>query len=209
MNDVRAIADSRGPSTASGSSTHGDCELMERVASRQPAAERELVDRLMARVRRATGALLRNPADADDAAQLSMLEILRSAANFRGEGSLESWADRVTVRTSLRHARKQARSRSVVDPSQDPENLGPAPGEPARRSEALARHVAFYLEQLPEARRHALVMRHVLGYSVDEIAVLTGVSRNTVKDRLLAARREFRRLLRREHTVSEIHRRSA
>jgi DNA-directed RNA polymerase specialized sigma24 family protein len=41
----------------------------------------------------------------------------------------------------------------------------------------------------------------VLGYTVEEIAELTGVSQNTVKDRLVHARREFRKLIRRERFV--------
>jgi DNA-directed RNA polymerase specialized sigma24 family protein len=44
----------------------------------------------------------------------------------------------------------------------------------------------------------ALVLRHVLGYSVEEIAELTEVSPNTVKDRLVQAREQVRKTLRRE-----------
>ena len=65
-------------------------------------------------------------------------------------------------------------------------------------AEGLPRPVQEYLEQLSPSRRTALVLRHVLGYSVAEIAELTGVSPNTVKDRLLTARREFRRMIRRD-----------
>jgi RNA polymerase sigma-70 factor (ECF subfamily) len=186
-----------------------DRRLMELVATQDAAAERELVERLMARVRRATGALLRNPADADDAAQLCMLEVLRSAKGFRGEGSLEAWADRIVIRTAIRHAKKQARTRQMIDGSRDPDSIQADNAGERRRVEEVSSHVAEYLEQLPEARRHALVLRHVLGYSVDEIAALTGVSRNTVKDRLLAARREFRKMLRREETIASSSRRTA
>ena len=37
--------------------------------------------------------------------------------------------------------------------------------------------------------------------SVNEIAELTGVSRNTVKDRLLTARQEFRKMIRRDRVT--------
>ncbi|MFO0571899.1 MAG: sigma-70 family RNA polymerase sigma factor [Polyangiaceae bacterium] len=58
-----------------------------------------------------------------------------------------------------------------------------------------------YLEQLPEAQREALVLRHVMGYSVSEIAEATEVSPNTVKDRLLRGTREMRRLIRRDQAI--------
>jgi DNA-directed RNA polymerase specialized sigma24 family protein len=44
------------------------------------------------------------------------------------------------------------------------------------------------LSELPEARRTVLVLRHVIGWSIQEIAEYTSVSVNTVKDRLLSAR---------------------
>lgn len=200
MTDVHAPA----PLTYEGVDTR-DQRLMELVATSDQQAQRQLVDRLMSRVRKATGALLRNPADADDAAQLCMLEVLRSAEKFRGEheGSLEAWCDRITVRTALRFAKKQARQRSVEVARTDPDHLGLAQGRAAgaRLQDEIAGDVSDYLERLPEARREALVLRHVLGYTVAEIAELTKVSPNTVKDRLVQARREFRKMMRREAFV--------
>jgi DNA-directed RNA polymerase specialized sigma24 family protein len=46
-----------------------------------------------------------------------------------------------------------------------------------------------------------LVLRHGFEYSIDEIAELTGVSPNTVKDRLLRAREAIRRIIRREQLL--------
>jgi RNA polymerase sigma-70 factor (ECF subfamily) len=50
-------------------------------------------------------------------------------------------------------------------------------------------------------QRSALVLRHVMGYSVNEIAELSDVSPNTVKDRLLRGTREMRRLIRRDVAI--------
>jgi RNA polymerase sigma-70 factor (ECF subfamily) len=181
---------------------------MQLVAAHDPRAESTVVHRLMARVRRATGALLRNTADADDAAQLCMLELLRSAAGFGGRGSLEAWSDRIVVRTTMRFARSQARARAMVDVQADPDGVGGSPPDESLADD-VAGDVREYLERLPEGRATALVLRHVLGYSVDEIADLTGVSRNTVKDRLLSARHEFRRMIRRERVTGQHTRRTA
>jgi RNA polymerase sigma-70 factor (ECF subfamily) len=178
----------------------GDIELMQLVAANDAVSERTVVDRLMARVRRATGALLRNSADADDAAQLCMLELLRSAGNYGGRGSLEAWCDRIVVRTTLRFAKSQAKAQAMLDGRMDPDAVRTRQSE-EKLADDVAGPVSEYLERLPEHRRTALVLRHVLGYSVDEIAELTGVSRNTVKDRLLTAREEFRRMIRRDRVT--------
>jgi RNA polymerase sigma factor (sigma-70 family) len=44
-----------------------------------------------------------------------------------------------------------------------------------------------YLEALSEPQRTALVLRHVMECSIEEIAEETNVSVNTVKDRLVRA----------------------
>src|ERR1041384_1569404 len=87
-----------------------DVELMARVAQGEPAAQLVLVRKLLLRVQRLCRALLRNAHDAQDAAQVSLLEILKSARSFRGDSSLERWADRITVRTALRTSRTEKRA---------------------------------------------------------------------------------------------------
>ncbi len=175
-----------------------DLTLMELVAAQKPLAQTQLIRRLMGRVQRATRALLRDQADADDATQLCLIELLKSAKSYRGEGSLESWSDRIVVRTTMRYIRTRSRAAERVAGGADPDALASKAGTGGALQEQLPRTVPEYLEQLSANRRTALVLRHVLGHSVAEIAEITGVSPNTVKDRLLTARREFRRMIRRD-----------
>jgi RNA polymerase sigma factor (sigma-70 family) len=86
--------------------------------------------------------------------------------------------------------------RSARDASVDPEELTADAVTPA--DHRVPRAIIEYLGELPETRRVALVLRHVMGYSIDEIAELTEVSVNTVKDRLHQGREQVRKTLRRE-----------
>jgi RNA polymerase sigma-70 factor, ECF subfamily len=158
-----------------------------------------LARRLRKRVLRIASALLRHAADAEDAAQVALMEIVKAAPSFRGESSLEAWADRIAVRTSMRFARKRRLVTVKNDSSVEPDELH-APAA-ADWGDELPRSIHAYLDELPEARRTVLVLRHAMGYSVDEIAELTGVSVNTVKDRLLQSREQVRRMVRRELAV--------
>jgi RNA polymerase sigma-70 factor (ECF subfamily) len=173
-----------------------DLELMSLAAAGDAAAQRLLVDRLRRRVNTVSQAILGNPSDAEDAAQTILLEILRSASTYRGD-SLLAWADRIAVRTAMR----QARERRVRSARHATEADVEAVGErgPARlASQEIPRPILEYLSELPEARRTAVVLRHVMDYSIDEIAELTGVSPNTVKDRLLQAREQMRKRIRQD-----------
>lgn len=173
-----------------------DARLAQEAAT-DPVARDALARRLGPRVRRLSASLLRSAHDAEDAAQHALLEIVRSAPTFRGESTLEAWADRIAVRTAIRLARARrlasVRSEGSVDPDELP---GPAPA--GNVGETLPRSIVAYLDELPEARRTVLVLRHAMGYSIQEIAEYTGVSPNTVKDRLLAARDQVRKMVRRE-----------
>jgi RNA polymerase sigma-70 factor (ECF subfamily) len=173
---------------------------MNLVAASDKTAQRALVIRLMPRVRRVSEVILRNTADAEDATQLGLLEILRSAGGYRGDASLERWADRVTARTAMRLVRERRRDTQSVDAETDPDELV-APPDPALDERDEARPVEAYLAELNPKLREVLVLRHTMDHSIDEIATLVGASPNTVKDRLLRAREQLRKLVRRGRAI--------
>lgn len=177
-----------------------DLRLMQQVASGDGHAQRLLANRLVVRVRRAASAIMRGSVDADDAAQHALIEILRSAASYRGDSSVERWADRITSRSVIRFARAVRRRNQTVESGLDAEQA-PAEFPEERAAEGVVRGVDAYLAMLPESRREVLVLRHGLGHSVEEIAELTQASPNTVKDRLLAARRDLRKLIQRDRAI--------
>jgi len=174
--------------------TRTDVELMAAVAAREPTAEREALHRLAGRVRRLTGLLCRDGADADDAAQQALIAILQSASGFRIDASLERWAERIAVRTTLRSNRRERERRGLLERWLAPNR--PAWGQPTGGGEPLGLDALF--ERLSPERRHAFVLHHALGYTVEEIAELSAAPVGTVKDRLVSARRELRKMLEHE-----------
>lgn len=175
-------------------------ELMTLAASGDSEAQRAVVERLRRRVQTVALTVLGNAMDAEDAAQNGMMEILRSAGSFRGE-NLTAWADRIAVRTAMRYAR-QRRVRAARHDELEPDEL-PGSSPDLSPNAALPRPLLEYVGELPEARRVVLVLRHVMGYSIAEIAELTETSPNTVKDRLVHARAELRKRLRRDLMIAE------
>lgn len=174
--------------------TNDVSELVDRARAGDVQARHKIVEQLSRRVRGIALSILGNAVDAEDATQSIFLELFQSLPNFRGENLLP-WSDSIAVRTAVRHARSR-RVRSARDASVDPEELISETVAPAEHG--VPRAIVEYLAELPETRRVALVLRHVMGYSVEEIAELTEVSPNTVKDRLHQAREQVRKTLRRE-----------
>jgi RNA polymerase sigma-70 factor, ECF subfamily len=178
-----------------------DLELMARVAAGDPSAQRLLVQRLAGRVRKLARLLCRNTADADDAAQLALIEILKSAQGFRVATSLERWAERIAIRATMQTERRERARKGLLErwlPAGVPP-WGRCATEPAVDQVGLD----TLLQRLSSERHQAFVLHHALDYTVDEISELTGAPVGTVKDRLVMARKQLRRLLESELDASK------
>jgi RNA polymerase sigma-70 factor (ECF subfamily) len=164
----------------------------------------QVAERLAPRVRRLCRAIVKNGALAEDASQLALVEILESARTYGGKSSVERWADRITARVTLRHAKDERRRFRIVTSIEDTDTVEPS--SPAHdfadsTRAATPRHLEEYLGSLSDVQREALLMKHSLGYTVEEIAELLSVPVGTVKDRLVAARRQMRKLIQRDLTI--------
>lgn len=170
------------------------------VAAGDRTASERLARRLLPQVRRVARGLVTRPADVDDATQLALLEVLRSAGNYRGEGPLEGWARRIAARAVMRWSGRQRLRDAKTQPLEgttDPREAR----LPTAVVEALPRPLPEYLAALPEVQRTAFVLRHSLGHTVPEIAALCDAAVPTVKSRLLKAQQELQRLIRRDLAI--------
>jgi RNA polymerase sigma-70 factor (ECF subfamily) len=171
---------------------------MSLAAARNPEAQEKVVLRVMNRTRTVCRSLL-GPADSADAVQSSIEEILKSAPRFRGESSLETWADRISVRVALRSGKRQRFWKQVLPWADETAPAGS--NTDAHQSESLARPIQQYLDELPEERREVLVLKYLLDYPVEGIAEALKLSPNTVKYRLKQALAQMRALIRRDVAV--------
>jgi RNA polymerase sigma-70 factor (ECF subfamily) len=171
------------PSRAAAPRIAGDDPRIALAAAGDRAAASALLTELLPRTRNLVRFLLRSDTEVDDFTQNALIEVLRALASFRGESTLTTWADRITVRTVLRQLGRQKREREYQYHS-EPELralhavFGDADDYAARRQ------LASVLDGLPDAQREALVLHHVVGMSVPELAQELGVSFDTAKSRL-------------------------
>jgi RNA polymerase sigma-70 factor (ECF subfamily) len=145
-------------------------------------AAQALLTELLPRVRNLVRYLIWSDADADDVVQVVLVELLRSFASYRGEGSLTSFSDRITVRVALHHARKKRTERRrstpispelhLVNPNEGPDDY------------TLRRQTTRYLDELPDEQRQAVVLHHVIGQSVPELAETLQIPFETARSRL-------------------------
>lgn len=156
--------------------------IVEAAASGDRAAAEQLLRGLLPRVRNLVRYFVRGDAEVDDLAQESLVTILRGLGSYRGEGAVTAWSDRIVVRTVFAHLRKaRATMKAHVEYTAD---LAPVPvGESAQGFLARRRAVRA-LDDLPDEQRVVLVMHHVMGLSVREIAEELDAAFETVRSRL-------------------------
>ena len=174
----------------------GELELCKAACRGDAEAKREIFTKLVQPVRNLARYLSRNDADAEDIAQSAMVEILRSMGNYKGKGTLKSWALRITGRMAWAQIGKSRSDQRLAQSFRDEEPEDKVVEFPSSDSGFIfRRRLSGYLDMLSPERKAVLVFKLILGYSVKEIADVTGVSVNTVKDRLRVGRKELHELL--------------
>lgn len=157
----------------------------------------ELLQELLPRVRNLVRYLAWGDVDVDDISQLALIEIARSFHNYRGEGALHSWAERITTRVALhylRRRRSEERRRTSLSPV-ELHVISPRNEQPDEYT--LRRKTVRMLDDLPDDQRQALVLHHVVGLSVPELASELGIPFETARSRLRLGVQKLRDQLRR------------
>jgi RNA polymerase sigma-70 factor (ECF subfamily) len=156
---------------------------VEAAAAGDRAAAQALLLELLPRVRNLVRYLCRGDSEVDDFAQLALCEILRSLRTYRNEGALHGWVDRITVRVTLRRLRQRRSDEQRRDAS-IPE-LRAVSAKPEQPDEhTLRRQTARLLDALPVEQREAIVLHHVVGLSVPELAAELSIPFETARSRL-------------------------
>lgn len=158
-----------------------------------PFALRKFLNAAAPMVRRiCRGILCREDPDLEDAIQECLIDVARALSRFRFESDVSHYVTKIAVRRAIA-VRRRARARSKQQATLDPSLLAAAGASP----DARAGLVRWLLDELNEAQASALLLRVMLGHSIEEIAAITGVSVNTVKTRLRLGKTQLRRWLER------------
>ncbi|WP_020469743.1 RNA polymerase sigma factor [Zavarzinella formosa] len=154
--------------------------------------------------------MLNNDADAEDATQDVLLQVVRKLDTFRGDAAFTTWLHRVTVNAALAVRRKRNRREEhrVHDPlenfTEEGQHSGfvrPWPKLPDNMVLDSEQHqlIEEAIGKLPETYRDVFVLADVQQLPNAEIAESLGLSLSAVKSRLHRARLMMRDALSRHY----------
>jgi RNA polymerase sigma-70 factor (ECF subfamily) len=165
-----------------------DRSLIDRARNGDPDAFETIVRARMDAVYRLTNGILGDGADARDAAQETFVAAWRQLARLREPDKFEAWLQRVAINTSRMTLRARGRRRIREIPSSRVAALssratsgGDSSADAARLDEAL--------RDLSVDQRAILVLHHLEGRPLAELAAILDIPIGTAKSRLFAARR--------------------
>ncbi len=136
--------------------------------------------------------LTRNPQDAEDVLQETLLRAYRGFASYRPGTNVRAWLFTILHRVRTDMLRKRGRSPQTTELLDDGPAVNP---EHEVRLTAGNEDVQRALAEVPEVFRSALVLRDVEEFSYEEIAGILGVPVGTVMSRIHRGRAHLRRLL--------------
>ena len=164
----------------------------------------ELIRPYEQRLYYAAFAILRNQADAEDAAQEAVLKAFKHIRQFRAEARFSTWLIQITVNEARMRRRKEHAHmiEPIANQQDDQGNYTPRdfadwreiPSETLERKE-IREKLTEALASLGQIYREVFLLRDMQQLSIEETAKALGISTASVKTRLLRARLMLRDLL--------------
>lgn len=167
-----------------------DGELITQYRNGHEAAFDLLVDRYKSKVFTTIFLIVKDQDLAEDLLQEVFVKVINTlnSDRYNEEGKFQPWIMRIAHNLAVDHFRKAKRYPMIM--MEDGSNLfnslrfseGNAEDEKVKEEEiALVRRL---IDELPEAQKQVLIMRHYMDMSFQEIADQTGVSINTALGRM-------------------------
>ena len=178
--------------------------LIRRIRDGEHALFYELIRPYERRLYATAFSILRNQADAEDAAQEAVLKAFKHIRQFRAEAKFSTWLTQITLNEARMRKRKEHSHmmEPIIDRQDDEGNYVPRdfadwreiPSETLERKQ-VREQLAQALASLGDKYREVFVLRDMHHQSIEETASTLGISTASVKTRLLRARLMLRDLL--------------
>ena len=178
-----------------------DSDLVRRARLGDQRSFHALVDRHADGLYRLARALVGgHDADAEDVVQETFVGALEKLDAFEGRSSVKTWLTGILINQArnFRRRRRVRRAASIDDEAGAVAADGARPGMTAVAPQGQAATVERQLDvsamlgKLSAEHREVLVLRHLKGFSYEQIADLLGVPTGTIESRISRARQAVR-----------------
>ena len=172
-----------------------DRELVRSIANGDQRAMEKLFDRHQAQVYRFALRLLKDRGQAEDVTAETFCQVWSgAAASFRGDAQVLSWLLTITRNLAISTLRRRSHQELDDATAERIEDLSDNP-EIAVAKQQQEAIVAHCLNSLLPEHRDPIAFFYFQGKSIEEVAKIVGIPRNTVKTRMFRGRQLMAELL--------------
>jgi RNA polymerase sigma-70 factor (ECF subfamily) len=165
-----------------------DTDLVIRAQMGDQSAFAEIASATYGRMHSITFGILRDRSSAEDAVQQAMLHAWRNLPKLRDPARFEAWLYRLTVNVCYAEAKRARRWMPNMPVETYREPVAPDEIGIVADRELLDRG----FRQLPVDQRAVLVLRHVVGLPMEEVAQTLDIPAGTARSRLYRALQAMR-----------------
>ncbi len=182
-----------------------DCQLVKQFLQGNEEVFEVLVARHQPRIFTAIHLIVKDRYIAEDLTQevfIKAIGTLRSG-RYNDEGKFKPWIMRIAHNLAIDHFRREKRYPTIV--LEDGTNVfntmdfTEAPYEIIQAQKDTKAKLRALIQELPDAQKEVLIMRHYMEMSFQDIADATGVSINTALGRMRYALLNLRKKLKKHH----------
>ena len=184
--------------------TPSDQDLVAAVKAGDRTALETLLERYAPSIYRFGRTMCKNPEDAAEVLQETMLAVARHADQFREASAFSTWLYTIARRACMRLGRKRSgQPDAFADVDGVP--LADLADDPHALAEAAERRDRLYaaLEALSPIHREVILLRDIEERTAPEVAEILGIEVGAVKSRLHRARARLREILLRDEALPE------
>ena len=164
-----------------------DSELIRAAQNGDMASLEILLDRHHDRLRAVCAKVVGYGADADDAAQMALIAIVKNLDKYDGRAQFSTWSYRIATNAAIDELRRRKRrdSDSLDDDDSHLQVVGTTGIDEAAAAKIV---VGDALDQLADEFKLPVVLRDLCGLNYDEIAEVLEIAPGTVRSRIARGR---------------------
>ncbi|MEM7371083.1 MAG: RNA polymerase sigma factor [Bacteroidota bacterium] len=137
---------------------------------------------------------------AEDLLQEGFYQVFKDLKQFRGEGELGGWINKIMVRTALSYLRRQRKFGFQNSHQESPSDL--FDGEASMLSDFGTNHIMKVLQSLPPGYRAVFNLYAIEGYTHKEVAAQLNIAESSSRSQYVRARHLLQKLLQHEKISS-------
>jgi RNA polymerase sigma-70 factor (ECF subfamily) len=180
-------------------SVGGDAAALNALAgealAKDPDAVRRFLSAIAPAIRRVCGGVMGyDHPDLEDTIQDCLIDTMRAMPRYRFEGNVVHYVTKISIRLAIAARRRGALRSGRFQPI-DEQRSADWQGESDGARIELAHVVRQIVSHLSRVQSETLILRVLLGFSIEEIASITEAPINTVKTRLRLGKNVLKRRL--------------